>query len=164
MPPFALILCSAAAVLGTLAATALSLDERACVGAGLVTLCALAFSGSCKPRQFRALLLATLAAATLNAEVRHGSQPRIAERRTAAYSGTVLERSASGILIGLAPGGLRVRARTELRVHPALAFDCDGAREQRRFAVGFAHLAIASARMGSRAIRPSASASRLPPS
>ncbi len=35
MPPFALILCSAAAVLGTLAATALSLDVRACVGAGL---------------------------------------------------------------------------------------------------------------------------------
>jgi competence protein ComEC len=113
MPPFALILCSAATVLGTLAATAqgLSLDARMTVGAGLVALCAFAFSGSCGPRQFRALLLAALVAAAINAEVRQHRQPQIAERRTASYSGTILERSESGLVVGLAPAGVRVLAR-----------------------------------------------------
>ncbi len=114
MPPFALILCSAAAVLGTLAATAqtLSLDARVTVGAGLATLCAFAFSGSCRPRQFRAILVAALVAGAANAEVRQRSQPHVAERRTALYSGTILERSESGLVVRLVPGNLHVLART----------------------------------------------------
>jgi competence protein ComEC len=113
MPPFALILCSAATVLGTLAATAhdLSPDARVTVGAGLVALCAFAFSGSCKPPQFRALLLAALVIAAANAEVGRYREPWIAERRTASYAGIVLERSEAGMVIELAPGNLHVLAR-----------------------------------------------------
>jgi competence protein ComEC len=119
MPPYALILCSAAAVLGTLAATArtLPLDARMIVGAGLAALCAFAFSGSCRPPQFRALLLAALVAAALNTGLRANAQPRITEQRTASYVGIVLERSASGLVIELA-GGLRILAHVRDDVPP----------------------------------------------
>jgi ComEC/Rec2-related protein len=113
MPPFALVLCSCAAVLGTLAATAqtLPLDARITVGAGLVALCAFASSSRCEPRQVRALVLGALVAAAVNAELHASAQPHIAEQRTASYAGTVLERSTSGLIVQLAGSGLRVLAR-----------------------------------------------------
>ena len=59
----------------------LSLDARMTVAAGLVALCAFAFSGSCRPRQFRALLLVALVAAAI--ECRSPPTPSAADCRTA---------------------------------------------------------------------------------
>ena len=68
VPPFALVLFSAAAVLGTLAVTpGLPPDRRFVVEAGLLALGAFALSGACKPPQFRALLCVALVGAALNA-------------------------------------------------------------------------------------------------
>ena len=70
MPPSALLLCSMAAVLGTLAVTPLAPDLRVCVVAGLIGLaafCALARHGS--PR-FRAIVALALVGAAANAAFR----------------------------------------------------------------------------------------------
>jgi competence protein ComEC len=113
MPPFALVLGAAAAVLGTLAASAptLPLDARIAIGAGLATLCAFAARGPSEHRLFRALILVTLAAAVINAEVRANAAPHVSEQRTASYAGTILERSASGLAIDLDDNDLHVLAQ-----------------------------------------------------
>jgi competence protein ComEC len=110
MPPYAPIACAVAAVLGTLAVSAtLPFDERVTVVGGLLALGAFAFSRSCEPRQFRALLVAALVLATANAELRAGARHDVPERRTARYSGTVLQRADAAIVVDL-DGGLRVLA------------------------------------------------------
>src|SRR5271170_449096 len=67
VPPFALILVTAAVVLGTLAATPLPFDERALVAAGCVALGAYAYWRRCETRQLRVLVLCALAAGAVNA-------------------------------------------------------------------------------------------------
>ncbi|MEO6835215.1 MAG: DNA internalization-related competence protein ComEC/Rec2 [Candidatus Tumulicola sp.] len=105
MPPFALVLCSVAAVLGTLAATGrLPPDGRMAAGAGLLAFCALAFSAYGEPRQFRALLLAALAASAVNAGAHASAERSVVERRTARYVGTIVLRSASSLVIDLDEG------------------------------------------------------------
>lgn len=110
MPPFALVLISAAAVLGVLAATqGLPPDRQIAVGAGLLALSAFACSGSCKPPQFRALLLAALVAAALDASLHARSERVVSERRTARYAGTVLDGAGTSLTIAL-DDGIRVLA------------------------------------------------------
>ncbi len=106
MPPFALVLCAAAAVLGALAASAqgLSLDVRAAVAAGLVALAVFAFTGACKAPRFRALLAVSAFAAGANAlRVAH-SHVEIAPQRTAQYGGVALERTPAGFVAALDRG------------------------------------------------------------
>jgi competence protein ComEC len=111
MPPFALVVCAVAAVLGTLAAAGtLPIDERVTVVGGFVVLGAFALSRSCEPPQFRALVLATLVAAAANAGLHAGAQTTIAAHRTARYVGTVLARADSSLVIDL-DGGPCVLAR-----------------------------------------------------
>ncbi|MGA8532877.1 MAG: DNA internalization-related competence protein ComEC/Rec2 [Candidatus Tumulicola sp.] len=119
MPPYALVLCSSAAVLGTLAATGhtLPLDARVTIAAGFAALAAFACAGS-RERQFRALVVGALVAAALNAGIRSNVQPHVVERRTAAYAGTILERSASELTIGLADNGLHVLANVRENAPP----------------------------------------------
>ncbi len=114
MPSYALLLCSAAAVLGTLAVAPLGADLRACVGAGLVALAAAAL-GRGGSQRFRVLLAACLAGAALNAYWRERDPPRLFAGRTARYGGTLLERNDAGdgtaaITVAL-ENGLRVTAR-----------------------------------------------------
>ncbi len=105
MPPFALVLFSAAAVLGTLAVTpGLPPDRRFVIEAGVLALGAFALSGACKPPQFRALLCVALVGAALNAEWHARAQRIVTERRTARYAGTVLERAGSSLRIALDNG------------------------------------------------------------
>jgi competence protein ComEC len=119
--PYALVLCAIAAVLSTLATTeVLSLGQRAAVGAALLALCAVAVSGSCSLRQFRVFLLAALVAAAVNAELHASARHDVTARRTAAYDGTILERTGTTLAIAL-DGGPRVLAhvREEAESPPA---------------------------------------------
>ncbi|MBV8197790.1 MAG: ComEC family DNA internalization-related competence protein, partial [Candidatus Eremiobacteraeota bacterium] len=111
MPPYALLLCAAAAVLGTLAANAqsLPLDARAAVAAGSIALCAFALSGSCKSPQLRVLTLTALAAAFANASWHANMQMPVSAARTATYAAAVLERS-PGSFVAMLGGGARVLA------------------------------------------------------
>lgn len=111
MPPYALILCSAAAVLGALAPASqeLPVDARVAVGIALLALGAFAISNRCKPPQFRALLLATLVSSAANAVWHAASQPHVSAHRTATYGATVLERAPTEFVVEL-DSGLRVRA------------------------------------------------------
>ena len=106
MPPFALVLCAGADILGTLAETAptLPVDARALVAAGLVALGAFALSGACKAPQFRALLAASLIASAANAARITRSQPEIAAQRTASYGGVALERTPAGFVAAIDRG------------------------------------------------------------
>jgi competence protein ComEC len=115
MPPFALVVCSVAAVLGTFAVTApsLPLDQRAIAGAGLCAVCLFAASGRCEPRSFRALVIAALVGAALNAWAHERTRPVIAEHRTARYAGTFLGDDTVAF-----DGGLHVLAH--LRDAPAI--------------------------------------------
>ncbi len=108
MPPFALVLCAAAAILGSLAATAqaLPLDARAAIAAALVALGAFGLTHACKAPQFRALLAASLIASAANAVRLTRMQPGIAPQRTAQYGGVALERTPTGFVAAL-DGGVR---------------------------------------------------------
>jgi competence protein ComEC len=94
MPACALLLCSAAAVLGTLATSPLENDLRLVVAAGLAGILALAFATRLAGR-LRAAILVVLVAAGLNAELRRGA-PQIVEGRTARYAATLLDESSDG--------------------------------------------------------------------
>ena len=110
MPPFALVACAFAAVLGTLAATStLPFDERITLVGGLMAFAAFALSRFCEPPQFRAVVLGALVAAAANAGLHAGAQPHVVERRTARYTGTVLARANSTFAIEL-DDGMRVLA------------------------------------------------------
>jgi competence protein ComEC len=122
MPSFALLLCSTAAVLGTLAAMPLDLDLRLVADAGLAALAIVAV-GRGVPRELCTLLVMVLVAASLNAELRRGASPSVVERRTARYSATLLERSSgedgsTQVTLAL-DNGLLVLARTHEPVPPA---------------------------------------------
>jgi len=108
MPPFALILCSAAAVLGNLAVTAADLpsDGRVLVAGGLIALCAFALCGPSGTPPFRAALLGVLLLSAANAWLR-SAPPPIAPQRTATYAGVVVERFPTGVVAAL-DDGLRV--------------------------------------------------------
>ncbi|HVR47549.1 MAG TPA: DNA internalization-related competence protein ComEC/Rec2 [Candidatus Binatia bacterium] len=95
MPSFAILLCAVAAVLGALAATPLPPDVRAVSDAGLLAFAAYAVFGSCGTPRLRVLLAAALVASAANAELRNHSGS-IAERRTARYGATILDRSSAG--------------------------------------------------------------------
>jgi competence protein ComEC len=122
MPSSAILLCAAASVLGTLAATPLPSDVRAAAGAGLLAFAACAVLGPCGPPRFRVLLAAALVAFAANAELR--ARPGItAERRTARYGATLLERTSAGdgsteLTLALG-GGPRVLARLRGDAPPA---------------------------------------------
>ncbi len=94
MPSFALLLCSIAAVLGTLAVTPIGADLRLVVDAGLCTLaagCAWA-----RPASLVMFLGIVLAVAAINAELRERSAAAVVEHRTARYSATLTEESSAG--------------------------------------------------------------------
>lgn len=120
VPPYALVLTAAAAVASTVAATrGLAFDERLTAAAALLAIGAFATSPSCKPGSFRALLAGALVVAALNAAFvqRHGDRV-VAERRTARYAGTMLERAGADASV-LLDDGTRVLAR--LRGDPPAA-------------------------------------------
>ncbi|MBV9334101.1 MAG: ComEC/Rec2 family competence protein, partial [Candidatus Eremiobacteraeota bacterium] len=92
MPAYALLLCSTAAVLGTLAVASLSFDLR------LVAVCALAALTACaafgrSPLRLIPLLTACFALAALNAALHERLQPPVVEQRTARYGATLLDSS-----------------------------------------------------------------------
>lgn len=112
MPPYALVLTSAAVVAGAVAATSgATLDERLAAGGALLALSGFACSRSCKPGSFRVLLVAALVATTLDAAVAQHRGDRVTvERRTARYTGTMLERVGADASIAF-DDGTRVLAR-----------------------------------------------------
>lgn len=69
MPPFALLVTSAAVVLSALAVQPLSDGIRPLIGAGLLTIAAYAASPACRPRDFRLLLVAGLVAGAMSAHL-----------------------------------------------------------------------------------------------
>jgi competence protein ComEC len=118
--PLWLLLCSLAAVLGTLAVAPLGPDLRICVVGGLVAL-AVAF-GRGSPR-FRALLAACLVGAAINALARHDDRAWGFTDRTARYAGTLVERGDEGdgtarLTVAL-DDGPRVLARVRQTAPPA---------------------------------------------
>ncbi len=121
MPSFALILCSMAAVLGTLAVMPIGPDLRLVVDAGLGTLAV----GSVwvRPASLIVLLGIVLALAAANAELRERTATAVAEQRTARYSATVLEESSAAdrstaVVLAL-DNGLLVLARVRESGPPA---------------------------------------------
>ncbi|HLX25607.1 MAG TPA: DNA internalization-related competence protein ComEC/Rec2 [Candidatus Cybelea sp.] len=117
MPAFALLLCSIAAVLGTLAVAPLSFDLRLVVGCATAGLAGWIAFGD-RPPRLLALLAALFVLAALNAALRERSQPVVAERRTARYGATLLESSSvadGSTAIALAlDDGLHVLARVNV--------------------------------------------------
>src|SRR5579862_3990837 len=114
MPSFALLLCSMAAVLGTLALVPLSFELR------VLCDCAVAAGFACAvlgrwPLGLLALLATLFGTAALNAALHEGSQPTIVERRTARYEATLLDSSSvadgSTALTLALDNGLHVLAR-----------------------------------------------------
>ena len=95
MPSFALLLCSMAAVLGTLAVTPLRPDLRLVVDAGLVTLGVGAAWGRL-PSRLAMLCGIALVAAGINAALQQRAATVVVEQRTARYRATLLEASSSG--------------------------------------------------------------------
>jgi len=92
MPAFALLLCSMAAVLGTLALAPLSFELR------MLCDCAVAAGFACGllrrwPLPLLALLAGLFGTAAVNAALHERSQPAIVERRTARYGATLLDFS-----------------------------------------------------------------------
>jgi competence protein ComEC len=115
MPPFALLLCSAAAVLGTLAAAATAPDLRVCVDAALTALALAVGSSRCGSPRFRAILAGAFVAAALNAVFRPDSPPGTFAERTSRFHATVLDANAATdgsttLTVGL-DDGLRATAR-----------------------------------------------------
>jgi len=114
MPPFALLLCSAAAVLGTAAAAPAGPELRLCVYCGLAVLAAASASRRCGPR-LQALLAIVLALSALNSGMRWAQTRALAEQRTARYGATLLDANDAGDgsteITAALDGGLRVLAR-----------------------------------------------------
>ncbi|MGA8574068.1 MAG: ComEC/Rec2 family competence protein, partial [Candidatus Cybelea sp.] len=114
MPSFALLLCSVAAVLGTLAVAPLGPDLRLVVFLGLGTLFVAGLSGRL-PARLVALVAVALLGASANAALHERAVHDVVEQRTARYTGTVLEAStaddgSSSLTVAL-DNGLRVLAR-----------------------------------------------------
>ena len=95
MPPFALLLCAAAAVLGTLAAAPPAPDVRVCVDAGLALLAVAVGSARCGSPRFRAILAGAFVAAAINAGWRPDAPPGAFTDRTARFGAIVLDASAA---------------------------------------------------------------------
>ena len=105
MPPYALVVCSVAAVLGALAgAGEIAPDQRPAVAAAALALGAFAFAGPCEPRLFRALLLAALVTSAASATLHVRSARVVTERRTARYLATVVERAGTSLTLALDDG------------------------------------------------------------
>ncbi|MBV8532048.1 MAG: DNA internalization-related competence protein ComEC/Rec2 [Candidatus Eremiobacteraeota bacterium] len=123
MPSYSLLLCAAAAVLGTLAASPLGPDLRLCTGAIVVAGAAWAACNRTGTPKLYALFAVSFAAAALNANLRQRFEPSFAEQRTARYSATVLDRTSMGdgstkVTLAL-DNGLRVIARVRDAAPPA---------------------------------------------
>ncbi len=121
MPSLALLLCSIAAVLGTLAVTPLAPDLRIVVDCGLGVLAAGAALQRAQLRLFVAVTVALVAAAT-NASLRERAATPVFEQRTARYGATILDASSAGdgsaALTLRLDDGLRVLARVREPVPP----------------------------------------------
>jgi competence protein ComEC len=112
--PSALLLCSIAAILGTLAATPTDPDIRLLSGAGLAALAVAALCGRWPPKLLMLTAIALLASG-INAELRRHAVPLVVEARTARYRATVLATTSAGdgstsVTFAL-ENGLRVLAR-----------------------------------------------------
>jgi competence protein ComEC len=120
MPASPVLLCSLAAVLGTLAASPVPPDLRLIVEGSIAAIGAGALLGR-RPRVMLALLAVALAAAT-NAELHQRNVREVAETRTGRYRATILETSDAGdgsASVTLAfDNGLRVLARVHDRALP----------------------------------------------
>ncbi|HEX3457614.1 MAG TPA: DNA internalization-related competence protein ComEC/Rec2 [Candidatus Baltobacteraceae bacterium] len=92
MPPYAILLCAVVSVLVTLTVSPAPADVRNVVVAADATFVLFLCSRHCRPARFRALLLATLAAAALNAGIRTNSDAELVGGRTARYTATLLDR------------------------------------------------------------------------
>jgi competence protein ComEC len=90
MPPFTLLLCAGAAILGTLAVGSAAADLRIAAG-GLAAAIAVAAAGRFIPNKAILPALLVLVAAAVNAHARTASPALVAERRTARYDATLLE-------------------------------------------------------------------------
>jgi competence protein ComEC len=115
MPPYALLLCAIASVLGTLVATPLDADLRCVVALAAASLAAFAVFARQMSPSLALLVLGVFAGAALNAARQHHALPVVEERRTARYGATLLERSPESdgsLRLTLAlDGGLRVLAQ-----------------------------------------------------
>ena len=122
MPSFALLLCSMAAVLGTLAVTPVRPDLRLVVDAGLAAL-GVGTAWGRLPSRLAMLSGIALVAAGINAELRQRAATVVVEQRTARYSATLLEASSTAdgsAQVALAlDTGLHVLARVRESVPPA---------------------------------------------
>ncbi len=121
MPSWGLLCFASVCVLGTLAVMPLGQDLRPLEILGLVALAVYVCFGRESPR-FRAALLVALVAAACNAAVHQHDRPDIAERRTARYAATLLEREnegdgSSSLTLEL-DGGAVVQARVRDEVPP----------------------------------------------
>jgi competence protein ComEC len=104
MPPYALLLCSLAAVLATFASlNDAPVDQRMAAAAGVFGIAVYACCSARESGQLRALVVLTLAGATLNGVVR-GTPPPAVEARTTRYTGTALESTTNGTTIALDGG------------------------------------------------------------
>ncbi len=114
MPPFTLILCAAAAVLGTLAVAPLGPDLRLVVVLAIGAICAAALSGRL-PSRLAALAAIVLLAGAASAAVRERYGRNVVEARTTRYAGTALDASSaqdgSATLTVALDNGLRVLVR-----------------------------------------------------
>ncbi len=112
--PSALLLCSMAAVLGTLAVAPVGPDIRVLAGAGFAAFGVAAAWGRWPP-QLLGLAGIVLVASGANAELHRRATPLVVEARTARYGATVLEATSAGdgsTSVALAlENGLRVLAR-----------------------------------------------------
>lgn len=106
MPPFALVLCSIAAVLGACAVSpdALPADLRAIVWTGCVAMVAYACFGAREHRQLRVLMVAALVGAVIAARSHAEGHVVLAEHRTARYAGIVTGLGSGSIDIALDSG------------------------------------------------------------
>ncbi|MGC1380375.1 MAG: DNA internalization-related competence protein ComEC/Rec2 [Candidatus Baltobacteraceae bacterium] len=93
MPPYALVLSSFAAILGTLAVLPLPEDMRPVTAGAAIALGCFVASNRYAPRRLRALVLIALGAAALNAGLRQNLKPALLEARTARYDATIVERA-----------------------------------------------------------------------
>jgi competence protein ComEC len=114
VPSYTLLLCAAAAVLGTLAVTPLGPDLRLVVALAVGVICAAALSRRL-PGRLVALLAIALLAAAANAALHERFARNVVEARTARYAGTTLdaasEQDGSASLTIALDNGLRVLVR-----------------------------------------------------
>jgi competence protein ComEC len=122
VPSFALILCSVAAVLGTLAAEPLGPDLRLVAAMGMAALTLFAIFHRV-PGRLALLLPVLFAVGWTNATLQRRAMPEIGEQRTARYGATLLdetgEADGSTSLTLALDGGLRVSARIRDHTLPA---------------------------------------------